>query len=429
MPNEVDAALTRVAREQSGHVLALLARRFGNVDLADDAVQDALVQAVETWAERGIPDDPAAWLMTVARNKALDRLRRAASARRRLAASAPDLVAESESAAAGPEEDPMFDDASVDGPPIGDERLRLVLLCCHPALDRDAQVALTLRMVGGLSTPEIAASFLVPEATMAQRIVRAKRKTRDARIPFSIPAALDDRVDALLTVLALIFNEGYLSRGDSESVVRVDLAVEAIRLTRHALTALPGHAELEGLLALELFQHARSAARLDDAELVLLDAQDRTRWDLVAIENANAILAVAMQRMTPGPYQLQALISARHANARTAADTDWSAIADAYGQLLAMTGSPVVALNRAVAVAMADGPNAGLGLLDSIVGLDDYHLLHASRGELLARIGDLDAAVVELRRAAELTINPGEQRHLRRRIDALTPKRRPSDSD
>ncbi len=304
----------------------------------------------------------------------------------------------------------------MDDSEVGDESLRLLLLCCHPALDPDAQVALTLRLAGGLTTAEIAAAYLVPEATLAQRIVRAKRKIRLAGIPLSIPAQLDDRVDALLRVLLLVFNESYLARA-SDQLVRVDLAEESIRLTRRTLALLPDNAEVEGLLALELFHHSRATTRGDAlGELVLLEEQDRRAWDLDLVGEGNTVLARAMSRMRPGVFQVQALIASHHANARSAADTDWSAIAGLYTQLLAMTGSPVVALNRAVAFAMADGPDAGLTLLASTEGLDAYHLYHAARGELLARSGRADDAITALARARELTANAAEQRHLDRRI-------------
>jgi len=381
-------------------VLALLAHRFGDLDIADEAVQDALVSAL-SWT--AVPANPPGWLYTVAHNNAVDRLRRAASAQRRLLAAAPSLVVDPEE-----EEEPMI----VEHSPVGDEQLRLMLLCCHPALDRDSQVALTLRLVGGLTTPEIAAAFLVPEPTLAQRIVRAKRKIRVAGIPLSIPASLETRVGAVLTVLYLVFNEGYLSR--STEGMRVDLVDEAIRLTRSAATLLPGNAEVLGLLALELFTSSRAASRFDGGELVLLEHQDRTAWDAERISHANAALQAALALDQPGPFQLQAYIAAHHANARTAADTDWAAIASAYSQLVRMQGSPVVALNHAVAVAMADGAPAGLALLDEITGLDDYHLYWAARGELLLRAGT--PAVEAFRRARALTANAAEQRHLDRRI-------------
>jgi RNA polymerase sigma-70 factor (ECF subfamily) len=275
--------------------------------------------------------------------------------------------------------------------------------------------------VGGLTTPEIAAAFLVPEATLAQRIVRAKRKIRDAGIPLSIPASLDERIGAVLTVLYLVYNEGYLSR--SSEGARVDLVDEAIRLTSALASLVPGNAEVLGMLALELYGRARTSSRFVRDELVLLEDQDRTTWDSAGIERANSALTAALALEVPGPFQLQAWIASHHANARTAADTDWSAIASAYLQLLAMTPSPVVALNHAVAVAMADGPPAGLALLDAVTGLDEYHLYWAARGELLARSGDPDAAAPAFRRARALATNPAEQRHLDRRIAALPPPR------
>ncbi len=383
-------------------MLALLARRFRDLDAADDAVQDALVTALTAW-QSGIPDNPAAWLYTVARNSLIDQVRRAEASRRQLRAAAPELVAEYE------EEPDMIQDDSA----LGDERLRLLLLCCHPALDQDTQVALTLRLAGGLSSAEVAAAYLLPEATLAQRIVRAKRKIRDAGMPLSIPANLEERVGVLLRVLYLIFNEGYLSRG-SGHVTRVDLITEAIRLTRQVVDELPSSAEAEGLLALELFHHARSSSRVDGiGELVLLEKQDRSAWDLVEITEANRRLRSAMARMTPGPYQVQAIIAGHHANARTADDTDWSAIAELYAQLARMSPNPVVELNRAVAIALADGPLAGLAVLDRLSGLDEYHLFHATRGELLDRAGRPARASFE--RARELTTNEAERRHLARR--------------
>ena len=405
----VDAAVTRLAREEGGHVLALLAARFGDLDLADEAVQDALVRAVETWPARGVPDDPAAWLYRVAHNTAVDRLRRAASAARRLADAAPDLVREPDE----PEEVPIVEHSAV-----GDEQLRLMLLCCHPALDRDAQVALTLRLVGGLTTDEIAAAFLVPEATLAQRIVRAKRKIRGARIPLTIPADLGDRIGALLTVLYLIFNEGYLARGSADEALRTELADQAIRLTATAADLLDGDPEAGGLLALELYHRARMATRLDAAgDLVLLEHQDRTRWDLAMIGRADRALRASLETGdAPGPYRLQALIAAEHAHAATAADTDWTRIARLYDLLLQWTPSAVVALNRAVAIAMADGPRAGLAALDAIPGLDGYHLRHATAGELLLRAGEPVRAVAAFERALPLTANAAERRHLQRRL-------------
>lgn len=403
-----EVAIVQLAREESGRVIALLAHRFGDLDLADESVQDALLEALEVWPVRGIPSNPPAWLYTVARNKAIDRLRRAASAKRRLRESAHELVAEP-----GEEEPDMIVEHSY----VGDEQLRLLLLCCHPALDRNAQVALTLRLVGGLTTAEIAAAFLVSEATLAQRIVRAKRKIRDAGIPLSIPANLDERVDALLDVLYLIFNEGYLSRGAGESAIRLDLVECAVRLTEQAVELLPDSVEVLGLLAVELFAQSRVDTRVDrEGNLILLDRQDRTRWDSQLITEANRVLASALAAMRPGPFQVQAMIAAHHGNARTSADTDWAAIATLYAQLSAMTGSPVVEVNRAVAVAMADGPGAGLDVLNAARGLDDYYLWHATRGELLLRSLDFGGALESFRRARRLAANPAEQRHLDRRV-------------
>ena len=405
---QIADAVTRLAREESGRVLALLTRRFGDLDAADDAVQDALITALTAW-QSGTPANPAAWLYTVARNTLIDQTRRDRASRRRLQKAAPELTAHHAAAHETDEEPDLIMDASA----LGDERLRLLLLCCHPALDRDTQVALTLRLAGGLTAAEVAAAYLLPEATLTQRVVRAKRKIREAGMPLTIPANLDERLDALLRVLYLIFNEGYLSRG-AEHVTRVDLITEAIRLTRQVVDELPSSAEAEGLLALELYHHARSGTRVDGlGELVLLDHQDRTGWNLDEISEANARLHSAMARMAPGPYQVQAIIAGHHANARTAADTDWAAIAELYAQLGRMAPNPVIELNRAVAIAMADGPLAGLAALDRLTGLDDYHLFHATRGELLARAGRPAAASFE--RARELTSNAAERRHLDRR--------------
>jgi RNA polymerase sigma-70 factor, ECF subfamily len=391
-------------------VVALLAHRFGSLDLADDAVQDALEQAARTWLTDGIPSNAGGWLHTVARRNAIDRLRRIESANRRTMGAAHELTVEPEG---GQEEHHVIEEAA----DVGDEHLRLMLLCCHPALDRSTQVALTLRLVGGLTTPEIASAFLVPKPTLAQRIVRAKRKIQDAGIPLTIPEQLTDRIDAVLHTLYLIFNEGYLSHSNEPGITRIHLADEAIRLTTVLNKLIPETAEIEGLLALELFNRSRLDARIDHlGELVLLEDQDRTAWDLATIERGNALLAAAMARMQPGAYQLQAIIAAHHANARTADDTDWPMIASLYRQLSDMTASPVVALNHAVAVAMADGPHAGLALLDQLQGLENYHLYHAARGELLHRCGNRAQVSEAFQTALSLTSNPAEQRHLARRI-------------
>lgn len=407
----VEAALTRLAREDGGRVLAILARRLGDLDLADDAVQDALLEAVQVWPDRGVPDNPAAWLMTVARRKAVDRLRRTTTARRRALAAAPDLL----------ERDEPADDRGLlgDDMPLEDERLRLILLCCHPALNQDAQVALTLRLVGGLTTAEIGAAFLTPEPTITQRIVRAKRKIRDARIPLGLPDRIDDRLGPLLAVLYLVFNEGYLSRG-AGATLRVDLADEAIRLAAVVDALVPDSTEVAGLRATMLYQRARTDARVSAlGELVLLEQQDRTRWDRLMIEAADAVLVPVLRAGARGPYAIQAVIASLHAHAPTFADTDWPAIASAYGHLVAVTGSPVARLNRAVAVAMADGPQAGLRLLDEVQGLETYHLFHATSGELHRRAGATDAARAAFTRARDLAVNPAERRLLERRLAEL----------
>jgi RNA polymerase sigma-70 factor, ECF subfamily len=414
-------------------VLALLARRFGDLDIADDAVQEALIDAAIRWPVDGVPTNIAGWLYRVAQRKAIDATRRASSQLRRAHDFGHAMAVGHQSAQETNDysniegRDNMaaanlYDDSD----DIDDERLRLMLLCCHPALDRDTQVALTLRLVGGLTTVEIAAAFMVPEATLAQRIVRAKRKIRDAAIPMTVPAQLTTRVDAILSVLYLIFNEGYLSRSsEAASLVRLDLASEAIRLTEAFRTLLPEPAEADGLLALQLFHHARTATRANaDGDLVLLEDQDRSQWDLALIAQANTVLRAAMRQMQPGHYQLQAVIASYHANARTTADTDWSAIASVYRQLVAMTQSPVIALNHAAAISMADGPAAGLVALDAIANIDsleNYHLLHATRADFYRRLDRPGEATASYRKALVLTNNVAEQRFLKRRLAELSP--------
>ena len=420
----VPAAVTALARSEGGRMVAVLARRFGDLDVADEAVQDALIEALRNWPTGGIPANPTGWLRTVATRKAVDRIRRAGAAHRRTLAVARDLMPDplggSTAGPDGSEQELMIDEST-----IRDQQLRLVLLCCHPALHPDAQIALTLRLVGGLTTAEIAAGFLQPETTIAQRIVRAKRKIRDARIPLSLPTDLSERLGVVLTVLYLVFNEGYLSRGGSTGA-RSSLMDEAIRLTEVLISLVPDEPEIRGLLALELFHQARTAGRFDPAgDLVLLDDQDRSAWDLEMITRANRALASALPQRRPGPFQIQALIAAQHANARTATDTDWPAIAGLYGQLHAMTGSPVVALNHAVAVGMADGPDAGLRLLARIDGLAGYHLLPAARAELLMRAGRPAEAAAEFDVALRLAPGEVERRHLERRRASVTGRPRP----
>ncbi len=422
----VEERLHRAMRDDCPRILSVLAARFGDLDLADEAVQDALVDAARTWPESSVPSNPGGWLMTTARRRALDRLRAAKRAQDRVESTAhvideqrqppdirlTDMIHE-------PDHD---DTGQPDAPPPSeeDERLRLILLCCHPALDRDTQVALTLRLVGGLTTEEIGAAFLVPTTTLAQRIVRAKNKIKTAGIPLSIPDQLTDRLGAVLSVLYLIFNEGYLSHDDSGDPIRPDLVDESIRLTRLVSELAGTEAEPFGLLALQLFHRSRHATRVDAlGDLVLLDDQDRTQWDGDDIAVANNVLQQAMTMMQPGPYQVQAIIAAHHANAVVAADTDWPAIATLYGQLSAMSGSPVVRLNHAVAVAMSDGPLAGLKMLDAITELDHYHLLWATRGELCRRAARSAEAREAFATALGLAPSGAERRHLERRLASL----------
>ena len=413
----VEERLHRAMREDCPRILSVLAARFGDLDLADEAVQDALVAAARSWPNDGLPPNVGGWLMTTARRRAIDRLRSATRTRDRLQSSAQLL----EEQRHGPDvrvTDMIHD--SHNEPEDQDERLRLLLLCCHPALSSDAQVALTLRLVGGLSTAEISAAFLVPEATLAQRIVRAKKKIKAAGIPLSIPEQFTDRLGEVLAVLYLIFNEGYLSHDEESDPIRPDLVDESIRLTRLVSRAAATEAEPLGLLALELFHRSRQTTRLDGlGDLVLLEDQDRTAWNRHDIAEGNGRLAEAMAMMQPGPYQVQAVIAAHHANAAVATDTDWPAIAALYSQLYAMSSSPVVRLNWAVAIAMSDGPLAGLRMLDDITELDGYHLLWATRGELCRRAGRVDEAEAAFTTALELAPNIAERRHLQQRLDRL----------
>jgi RNA polymerase sigma-70 factor (ECF subfamily) len=411
----------RLFREEQGRAVATLIRVLGDFDLAEEAVQEAFITALETWPARGIPDNPGAWITTTARNRAIDRLRR-----RRVLAEKAELLGrqaliEEELAAIDP-------DAALDGAasmsPIVDDRLRLIFTCCHPALAMDARVALTLRTLGGLSTPEIARAFLVPEATLAQRLVRAKRKIRDAGIPYRVPDdhALPERLDGVLRVLYLVFNEGYgASTGDR--LVRRELSAEAIRLVRVLVSLMPDEPEAIGLLALMLLHDARRETRTGPAgELVLLEDQDRGRWDRARIEEGQALLERAMRMRRVGPYQLQAAIASLHDGAPSADETDWPQIAALYRILGDMQPSPVVELNRAVAVAMADGPAAGLAIVDRIAAtgqLDDYPYLHSTRADLLRRLGRRVEAGEAYRRALELTVNTPERSFLEGRLAEL----------
>jgi RNA polymerase sigma-70 factor (ECF subfamily) len=424
-PEAAHDLVARLFREEQGRAVATLIRVTGDFDLAEEAVQDAFISALETWPSRGVPSNPGAWITTTARNRAIDRLRR----RRRLVEKtellARETTLEAELRAIG--SDPT--DAAM---PIADDRLRLIFTCCHPALAMDARVALTLRTLGGLTTPEIARAFLVPEPTLAQRLVRAKRKIRDAGIPYRVPPAelLPERLAGVLHVLYLVFNEGYAA-SSGDALIRRELCAEAIRLTRVVVELLPDEPEARGLLALMLLHDARRDARVDDAgQLVLLDDQDRSRWDEDRITEGRTLIVAVLEEQRPGPYQVQAAIAALHDEAATAADTDWPQIAILYRRLLEMTPSPVVELNLAAAVAMADGPAVGLAMMDGIAAageLDSYPYLHASRADLLRRLGRWSEADAAYRRALALTTNGAERSFLERRLTEVARQGRAAD--
>ena len=405
----VSEAITRAHRSEWARVVATLTRRFGDLDTAEDAAAEAFATAVETWPRDGVPPNPGAWLTTTATRKAIDRLRR-----------------ESRRESKHLEASMAFDDPPEPLGAVDDDRLRLIFTCCHPALSPEARIALTLRMVGGLTVPEIARAFLVQEAAMGQRITRAKAKIKAAHVPYSVPTASDlpARLDTVLTVLFLVFNEGYLATGASTDPVRSDLTAEAIRLTRLVLSLVPDDGEVIGLLALMLLTDARRPARVSaTGELVPLDEQDRGAWDRSLIDEGHALVrsrlaAVAAGGPPPGRYQLLAAINAVHTDAREARDTDWSQVVALYDRLVRVDPSPVVALNRAVAVAEVDGPDVALALLDRLP-LDGYHAFHATRAELLRRLGRSSEARLAYDEAIALAGNTAESAYLTRRRSQL----------
>jgi RNA polymerase sigma-70 factor (ECF subfamily) len=403
-------AVARAFRDDWGRVVATLIGMTGDWDLAEECAQEAFAQALRTWPRDGVPRKPGAWLTTTARNRALDRLRRRATETARLR----------DTLVLSPPEDPAGT-ADDDESGIADDRLRLIFTCCHPALPLEARVALTLRTLAGLSTAEIARAFLVPEPTMAKRLVRAKHKIRDAGIPYRVPPAhlLPERTAGVLAVLYLLFNEGYAASSGAD-LVRRRLCAEAIRLARVLGQLMPGEPETGGVLALMLFHDARRDARVGpDGELITLEDQDRTRWNRRQIEEADTILQAALRRGPAGPYLIQAAIAACHATATEAAATDWAQIAWLYGRLAELTPSPVIELNRAVAVAMADGPAAGLEIVAGLEASGDlagYYLLPATRADLLRRLGDRPGAAASYRRALDLATTEPERRYLAGRL-------------
>jgi len=409
---ELDAAINHIVRNEWGRLLSLLAYQFRDLELAEDVLQDAVERALNHWPRSGVPANPAAWLLTTAKRAAIDQHRRVKTFEQKR------LLLEADARIA------MEEEIVVNDEEIPDERLRLIFTCCHPALSREAQLILTLRTLGGLTTAEIAHALLMAEPTVGQRITRAKRKIRDAGIPFQTPSAADlpDRLDTVLNVLYLIYNEGYVASG-GDSLFRVDLAAEAIRLGRVLVQLMPDEPEALGLLALMLLNDSRRDARVDDSGvLITLDDQDRTRWNRIAIDEGTALVERALRMRRIGVYQLQAAISAVHCQANAAAETDWREIVALYDLLLAIAPTPIVALNRAVAISMAEGPEWGLlaiAEIERLAELEEYHLLHSSRADMLRRAGRPREARGEYERAIELTSNNAERLFLIRRVKAI----------